>query len=135
FFEAALWDHLAPHLNGRSRDPKGRGVCRLKTPPPCELCSANDGVNAFKQAQAPSGQSGAWYYVEDSDKASRKLSDIYLKKPKLTALCDAVTSIRELRNDVAHNEPTQELMNDARERMQQASLWSAQGAFLSQPLI
>ncbi|MCC7157635.1 MAG: hypothetical protein IT161_23855, partial [Bryobacterales bacterium] len=54
----------------------------------------------------------------------------------LTKLGQAVSSdIRELRNDVAHNEPTWELMKDARRRMTKASLWSEGGTFLTQPLV
>ena len=44
------------------------------------------------------------------------------------------SGIRALRNDVAHNEPTPELMGDARRQMQAASLWSTSGTFLSEPL-
>jgi hypothetical protein len=43
--------------------------------------------------------------------------------------------IRELRNDIAHNEPTPALMNDARTHMQAATLWSNNDTFLSQPLV
>lgn len=46
-----------------------------------------------------------------------------------------VTAIRSLRNDVEHNEPTDTLMNDAKRRMQAASLWSAEDNFIAQPLV
>ena len=45
------------------------------------------------------------------------------------------SNIRELRNDVAHDEPTPELMNEARTRIQTAALWSNNDTFLSQPLV
>jgi hypothetical protein len=42
--------------------------------------------------------------------------------------------VKALRNDVAHNEPTAELMKDARDRMQSVVLWSNTDTFPSQSL-
>jgi hypothetical protein len=135
FFEAALWDHLKPHIEERSKDAKGRAIVRLSEAPSRELCQASDGINAFRPAQAPPGKPGDWYYVEDSGHAAWKLIETYLKKPKLAALYKATTCIRELRNDVAHNEPTPELMDDACQRMTEAGIWSSDRRFLTQEII
>ncbi|HWP94782.1 MAG TPA: hypothetical protein VNL72_03510 [Gammaproteobacteria bacterium] len=135
FFEAALWDHLTPCIAERAKDDKGRTIVQLKEAPPEGLKGAPDGVNAFKRAQAPAGKDGNWYYVEDTGPAVLKLINEYLKKSQLAALYDATESIRDLRNDVAHNEPTPELMRDARRRMTDAGLWSEGGGFLTQKII
>ena len=59
-----------------------------------------------------------------------------LSKPNLKALWEAITDdVRTLRNDVAHNDPTLDLMHDARTRMQKAALWSSTDTFLGQPLV
>lgn len=64
-----------------------------------------------------------------------------LNKPKLTAFWNALTDdVRNLRNDVAHNEPTVELMDGAAEKMRAVQLWanqagSDQNTFLTQPLV
>lgn len=59
-----------------------------------------------------------------------------LNKPALQELWDTLTdNIWKLRHDVAHNEPTPALMNEGRDRMQEASLWSDQDTFLTQHLI
>ena len=38
-------------------------------------------------------------------------------------------------NDVAHNEPTPEFMDNARRRMAEGRLWSSEGRFLTQGII
>lgn len=59
-----------------------------------------------------------------------------LNKPMLKALWAALTDdIRSLRNDVAHNEPTTELMVGAKKTMRDAELWSNADRFLSQELV
>lgn len=135
FFEAAIWDHLEPYVLERAKDARERTIVRLSKAPPHELIQATDGVNGFKRAEAPPGQSGDWYYVEDSGPGARKLVEAYLGKSRLAALYDAIACIRELRNDVAHNEPTPELMQDARRRMTEARLWSSDNGFLTQEII
>jgi len=58
-----------------------------------------------------------------------------VKSDPLKKLLDAIDKVKALRNDVAHNEPTPDLMNDARCRMRTATLWSQTDTFLSQPIV
>jgi hypothetical protein len=60
----------------------------------------------------------------------RQIFELFVSCQKRHALG---SSIRELRNDVAHNEPTPDLMNKARTCMQAAALWSTTDTFLNQP--
>jgi hypothetical protein len=77
-----------------------------------------------------------WYSIDDSEICAIQIAKHYLKLDGLTKLGQALAGdIRELRNDVAHNEPTPRLMDDARRRMREASLWSPTNGFLSQPLV
>lgn len=135
FLEAALWDWLRAHIVAELRDGKGRPIVRMRTEPPPALTKAADGGNPFQPAPAPAGSSDKWFYIVDSDKGIKKLAEEYLQRPELIALCDAIETVRWLRNDVAHNEPTPELMKEARIRMAQAKLWSSDGHFLGHPLI
>ncbi|MDR0967063.1 MAG: hypothetical protein LBM75_11320 [Myxococcales bacterium] len=126
FFEAALWDWL------RKRD-----------------FATDDGA-------AGSIQTGFTFQASQPDKTRfrfRKKDNVWriddfnagiqawlpiLAKPALWALWKALTDdIRDLRNDVAHNEPTPELMQAACEQMQSAGLWSKSdpATFVRQPLV
>jgi hypothetical protein len=60
-----------------------------------------------------------------------------LNKPKLMTLWNVVkdNDIRELRNDVAHNEPTPAIMEQAKQRMRASGLWSDTDTFLTQPVV
>lgn len=78
-----------------------------------------------------------WYWVHDGDGGpGARIAKYFLQSDALTKFDVALgNSIRELRNDIAHDEPTPDLMNDARTRMQAAALWSNTDTFLSQPLV
>jgi hypothetical protein len=60
---------------------------------------------------------------------------VHIELRRVQTLLDAIDKVKALRNDVAHNEPTPALMDDARGRMQAAALWSTADTFLSQQLV
>jgi len=140
FFEAAMWDHLgkhaARHPDGKrlfKLDPKHEDLVRRKES--CQTTKAKEDRNRpFILQKTIDGTS--WYWIDDTAICAIRIAKSYLELDGLTKLGQAVSSdIRELRNDVAHNEPTWELMKDARRRMTKASLWSEGGTFLTQPLV
>ena len=71
--------------------------------------------------------------------SAKKLTHEYLKLPKLMDLETAITQhkLRDLRNDVAHNVPTEAKMKEATQVMQNAKLWSGHDPpqFLSQDVV
>ncbi|MFO0548142.1 MAG: hypothetical protein U0271_07125 [Polyangiaceae bacterium] len=142
FFESALWDGLGQRIE-RSPDPNKRRFFKVKsggTPVGDKLLKQGDGSDddrkrPFELKETVDGTD--WYWVYDSDGGpAGRLAKYFLQSEALTKFDSALGSrIRELRNDIAHNEPTPELMNDARARMQKANLWSSTDTFLSQPLV
>lgn len=141
FFEAALWDRLGERIE-RSTDANRRRYFRFKAgdAPNCEKLlrkgdqSDEDRKRPFELKDKVDGID--WYWVHDGDGGpAARLSKYFLVSEPLAKFDKALGSgIRELRNDVAHSEPTPELMYDARRRMQEALLWSASDTFLNQPL-
>jgi hypothetical protein len=145
FFEAALWDHLCEKT---SRHPSKRQF-KFHAAPADDLVRERDAAKLaalsktkqredrdrpfiFKEA----ADGVDWYWIDDNEICAVQLAKHYLKVDGLTKLGQALSSdIRELRNDVAHNEPTPELMDDARRRMTAAKLWSEVNGFLAQPLV
>jgi hypothetical protein len=137
FFESALWDHLKPRLT-RHDDPRKHRLYKVDpAPADClirkEDGSAEDRKRPFGVAEETDG--GGWYRIFDDDVCGIRLAKHYLQQKALQQLGQAVSKIRELRNDVAHNEPTSELMNEARAKMVAASLWSQNSEFLAMPLV
>jgi len=142
FFEAALWDGLNERVE-RSADPKRHRYFRIKSgagPSDDKLLRLGDGSDEdrkrpFELKDTIDGV--AWYWIYDGDGGpAARLAKRFLERDGLVAFDRALGSdIRELRNDVAHNEPTADLMEDARRRMLEASLWSTSSAFLHQPLV
>ncbi|MBX3185139.1 MAG: hypothetical protein KIT72_00015 [Polyangiaceae bacterium] len=126
FFEAALWDWL------RQRDFAGEDL------------ASGSLAEGFTFATEPTGEKknrfskrrkGTKWCINDFKTGIDAWLPV-LGKTNLCALWAALTDdVRNLRNDVAHNEPTPALMDDARARMQDAELWSTTGTFLSQPLV
>ncbi len=124
FFEAALWDWL------RQRDFVKQ-----------DNATAGNLSDGFTFANQPDKnrfrlKDGKWYIKDFYEGQKAWVSA--LNKPALTGYFNALTDdIRNLRHDVAHNEPTQALMQQAQARMQGASLWSTNNplSFLSQPLV
>lgn len=141
FFEAALWDRLGERIE-RSSDPKRRRFFKVKSgggPTGDKLLRQGDGSDERKRPfELKDTVDGIdWYWVYDGDGGpGARITKYFLQSDALTKF-DVVlgSSIRELRNDIAHNEPTPELMTDARDRMQCAALWSSTDTFLNQPLV
>jgi len=137
FFESALWDHLKPRLT-RHDDPKKRRLYKADPAPTDGLIrkgdgSAEDRKRPFEVAEETDGV--WWYRIFDDDVCGIRLAKHYLQQDSLQKLGQAVSNIRELRNDVAHNEPTSELMSEAHTKMVTASLWSQSREFLAMPLV
>jgi hypothetical protein len=134
FFESALWDHLYSRC---VQHPTNRRLFQFD-PVPLEklIRTGTDCEDDRKRPFERRIEDGdTWYRVFDDDLCAVRLAKYYLKKNDLLELGKAVSNVRELRNDVAHNEPTPELMADAREKMVHESLWSKDDRFLTQPLV
>ena len=141
FFEAALWDRLGERIE-RSSDPNKGRFFKIKSggaPTGDKLLrqggSDDDRKRPFELKETVDGV--AWYWCFDGDGGpGARIAKYFLQSKALTEFDNALRSnIRELRNDVAHDEPTANLMNDARCRMQTATLWSKPDTFLSQPIV
>lgn len=140
-FEAALWDSLGERIE-RCSDPKRRRFFKVKSggaPTGDKLLRRGDGSDddrkrPFELKDTIDGI--GWYWVYDGDGGpGARIAKYFLQDEALTKFDVRLGStIRELRNDIAHNEPTPELMNGARSRMQAVALWSSSDTFLSQPL-
>lgn len=142
FFEAALWDGLNDRVQ-RSGDPERRRYFRIKSgqaPSGDKLLrqgcgSDEDRKRPFELKDTIDGVDWYWIYDGDGGPAAR-LAKRFLNHNGLVAFDKALGSgVRALRNDVAHNEPTPELMDDARAQMREAQLWSGEDTFLSQSLV
>jgi len=145
FFEAALWDHLGK----RGQGTKHR--FRFYEPVPSELvretdCAKLAALSKKEQEEnrkrpfifKETADGADWYEIDDGAIRATKITKYYLKLRHLTTLAQMVdNNVRKLRNDVAHNEPTTDLMKDASNRMQAVGLWSNSNppSFLSQPVI
>ncbi len=141
FFEAALWDKLGERLE-RSSDPKKRRFFKivngaaLTADKLLRLGSGNDDDRKRPFELRETIDDVAWYWVYDGGGGpAARLAKYFLQSDALEKFEVELDRIRDLRNDVAHNEPTPELMNDARARMQTAELWSQADTFLSQALV
>jgi hypothetical protein len=137
FFEAALWDRLLDRFERTGEKRRGLAVLCLKpgvSAPAGPKLLRNDQPDEKEKRNCPFERSDDGTYLFFEDGAGRFARD-YLRSEKLKSLTDAIAKIRELRNDVAHNEPTPALMEGARRRMQEASLWSPTDGFLSQPVV
>ncbi|MHB1557272.1 MAG: hypothetical protein ACYC61_07315 [Isosphaeraceae bacterium] len=142
FFEAALWDKLGERIE-RCSEPNKRRYFKVKSgdaPTGDKLLRKGDGSDKdrkrpFEVKETAAGV--AWYWVYDGDGGpGARLAEYFIQSDALTKFDAALgSSVRELRNDVAHNEPTPGLMDEARTRMQEAKLWSSDRTFLSQPLV
>lgn len=142
FFEAALWDRLGERLE-RSSDPTRRRFFKIKSgeaPTGDKLLRKGDGADddrkrPFELKDTVGGID--WYWVYDGDGGpGARIAKYFLQSDALTKFDVALgSSIRELRNDIAHNEPTAQLMESADTDMRDAKLWSNTDTFLSQPLV
>lgn len=146
FFEAALWDKLNEKT---TRHGTKNRLFRLDLVPKADLIREPDakrleGLSKSKQDEdrkkpftfKEKDADGDWYRIDDSEVCAVRLAEHYIGSASLKSLGQAVNAgIRELRNDIAHNEPTPALMDDASRRMCDAQLWSNTDTFLSQPLV
>ena len=142
FFEAALWDRLGERIECSS-DANRRRFFKVKSgeaPKGDKLLRQGDGSDddrkrPFELKDTVDGID--WYWVHDGDGGpGARIAKYFLQSDALRKFDVALgRCIRELRNDIAHNEPTPDLMNDARTRMRTAALWSNNDTFLSQPLV
>ncbi|GIW42347.1 MAG: hypothetical protein KatS3mg076_2924 [Candidatus Binatia bacterium] len=126
FFEAALWDHLLDHFERTGGKHRGLDVLRLKqnaSPPQEPKLLRNKQSDEKDKRNCPFEQLDDGTYIFFEDGAGRFARD-YVGKDALKKLTDVINRVRDLRNDVAHNEPTPELMDSARERMVTVGLWS-----------
>ena len=137
FFESALWDHLYSRC-AKTNPAPGRRLFQLQPAPPENLIRS-DKVKESKNRKRPfepkveDGET--WYVIHDDDVCAIYLAQDYLENCNLTRLAQTISKVRELRNDVAHNEPTPALMAEARARMTKENLWSGDDRFLTQPLV
>lgn len=124
FFEAALWDWLKQrdfaHDDGAAGDPVNGFVFNPKP-------------TGEKKDRFSNNKDGTWR-INDFNQGVEAWLPV-LSKASLSALWGALKDVRNLRNDVAHNEPTTTLMNEAKQKMRGAKLWSHEDTFLSQPLV
>jgi hypothetical protein len=93
--------------------------CKENMKRPFECRRLSDGSDCF------------WFH----ESGAGRFSDYYVKSLPMKELLLAIEKVKRLRNDVAHNEPTPKLMNQATSDMQAVALWSNTNTFLSQPLV
>jgi len=134
FFEAALWDKLLEHFERDAKDIRWLKLRAKAAAPTGNLLreSGKDHKNRpFESKLRHDGQAGFWFHESGAGRFAR----CYVKSDPLKNLLDAIDKVKALRNDVAHNEPTPNLMNEARCCMRTATLWSNTDTFLSQRLV
>lgn len=133
FFESALWDHMGGRVT-RHPDPTKRRIFLVEPDPSPDLVRRGDGSE--KDRQRPFERvDGVGFRIYDDDACANRLAKHFLKRDALLKLGQAISKVRDLRNDVAHNEPTPDLMNEARRRMQEVGLWSPSDSFLDQAMV
>lgn len=141
FFESALVDHLdqrreAVHDTNATNEIRGY---RFAQPPASTLIGRNrrDKSCPFYTVE---WQGETLYNSREYETGSaKKLVHEFLQQPELIKLEQVISQhrLRDLRNDVAHNVPTEAVMVAATDKMQKASLWSTSPPpqFLCQPLV
>lgn len=134
FFESALWDQLNEHVTSHPTEKRLYKV----DPAPLECLTRSESVkeeNRKRPFERKIENGDTWYHVFDDDVCAIRLAKHYLKDDGLEKLGKAISKVRELRNDVAHNEPTPRLMADASDKMANENLWSRNSRFLTMPLV
>jgi len=126
FFEAALWDWL------RQRDfaQQDGALGTLESGFTFTMSLTGEKKDRFKKIK------GTQVWRIDDFHAGVLAWLSILNITSLSKIWDALNDdVRNLRHDVAHNEPTSDLMKESRTRIQAAQLWSNTDTFLSQPLV
>ncbi|MFN8410220.1 MAG: hypothetical protein U0V45_12835 [Flavobacteriales bacterium] len=139
FYELVLRGHLLKHFNPEpyysdNYYPKGK-----EHVPPDKLVMQNPKDDRPFEQRDYHGKTYYWF----REKCSLRFAKEYIRSAALEALCKAITppkedahkSVKRLRNDVAHGEPSPMLMQQAKDTMSEAGLWSKQDTFLTQPLL
>ena len=120
FFEAAWWDWVRDH------DFAAEGITMIG-----DAYQLPDSKSIKKRFRKNRGTE-TWRindYFHDGTPAWLE----ELNKPRLTEFWNGLTAdVKDLRNDVSHNEPTAQLIETAQERMVEAGFWSAKNQFLAQ---
>ncbi|GIV04238.1 MAG: hypothetical protein KatS3mg015_3068 [Fimbriimonadales bacterium] len=139
FFESALWDHLLEHFERTGNKQRGLDKLRLKEGAPAPLGEKllrNNVTDEGEKRKCPFEHldDGTYLFFEDG---AGRFAKYYVNSKPLKKLVDPIGNVKHLRNDVAHNEPTPELMQHAHDEMQGAKLWSEDDPpqFLKQPLV
>ncbi len=126
FFESAFWDWLKEY------DFAAKGVRKIGDKE--YQLPSQTAESLEKRFRKNKNKNGTWRIDDRPSGINAWLQPP--KRPSLTAFWKALTDdIRDLRNDVAHSEPSDALMHNARHRMTEAELWSAGDRFLTQPLV
>jgi hypothetical protein len=107
FFAAALWDHLSDHVQCH---PNRRRQFQVSPAPSKSLLRSDDAdenENRKRPFKVVATEDGiAWYWIFDDDVCAIRLAKHYLQESALEKLGQVISErVRELRHDVAHNEP------------------------------
>lgn len=153
FFESALCDHLTPRILGYH--PTKPKWCQLDLNNYENLIHVENTDALSRRQQDENNKrpfhrvasSPDYYLIFDDKVRATQLAEKYLDQNALTALSKLIStdlpnlpnsSIRDLRNDVVHNEPTPEKIKEANQRMVAATLWQPEGVkmrFLSVDIV
>lgn len=134
FFESALWDHLNKFVNPHADNKDNKRLYKVVPDPDSSIIRKNS-EDRNRPFEVVLVNGNRWYKIFEDGACGVRIAKHYLKKGSLCDLGKAVNRIRNLRNDVAHNEPTPQLMEEARAKVIKESLWSQDDTFLNQPLI
>lgn len=149
FMEAATWDYVLDHFEPVAGEDDWYTLRPGRNEPSSVAqirANGKKGDDKFEWRHGPLRQ--VWFKFRYNNPvcfAKEHLlddRDTVFRSPALKKLiCARSSEIRELRNDVAHGEPTEQLMEGAREKMQNAGLWSREDpstgrvSFLTQKLV
>ena len=140
FFESALWDHLYRYFSSTGEKCRGRELLRLREGSPGpeakkrEKLVRDETVDEQEQKRRPFRRVDERLYIFFEEGAGR-FAKYYVESSALSELVARIEKVKELRNDVAHNEPTPQLMKDAQNKMVESGLWSDRDRFLEQEIV
>ncbi|HMU41513.1 MAG TPA: hypothetical protein PKE31_21070 [Pseudomonadota bacterium] len=136
FFESALLDHLDQRRTFVSSDDRSDWY-RFDPQPDPSLVGKDSKGNLLPFQKKLVEKEDLYKTLEYEHRHATRILDEYLKQPKLQEFGKAISAIRKLRNDVAHNVPTPKKMEQAKKDMCKAKLWSSDTPpqFLKQQLV